>query len=129
MDLAEKYYKGHYQRWFSFEIVSIDGYIQFIIRTEKKFRDLVESAIYAQYPEAEITEVDDYTKGFPDTFPNDTHDLWGTEWTLVEDNEYPIRTYQDFEDKFRIYYTGIQLAWSRKNGLGFFPVRFLCPKI
>ena len=99
MDLAEKYYGGHYQRWFSFEIISIEGYIQFVIRTEVKFRDLVEAAIYAQYPEAEITEIDDYSVDIPSTYPNDTHDCWGAEWTLVMDDEYPIRTYMDFEDK------------------------------
>lgn len=98
MDLAEKYWEGEYQRWFSFEIVSIEGYIQFIIRTEAKLRDLVESAIYAQYPEAMITEVDDYVSGIPDDYPNETHDVWGTEWTLVTNQYYPIRTYKDFED-------------------------------
>ncbi len=61
-------------------------------------RDLVESAIYAQYPEAMITEVDDYVSGIPDDYPNETHDVWGTEWTLVTNQYYPIRTYKDFED-------------------------------
>lgn len=98
-DLVEKYLGGQYQRWFSFEIVSIDGYIQFLIRTEKKYRDLVEAAIYAQYPQAEITEVEDYTKGIPDTYPNDTHKCWGAEWKLTESHYYPIKTYIEFVDK------------------------------
>ena len=98
-DLVEKYIDGQYQRWFSFEIVSIEGYIQFIIRTEKKYRDLLESAIYAQYPEAEITEVEDYVKGIPKTYPNATHQCWGAEWKLVENHFYPIKTYKKFEDE------------------------------
>lgn len=98
-DLTEKYLDGQYQRWFSFEIVSIEGYIQFIIRTEEKYRDLVEAAIYAQYPEAEITEVEDYTKGMPDTFPNDTHNCWGAEWKLTQHHYFPIKTYKNFVDE------------------------------
>lgn len=98
-DLVEKYLDGQYQRWFSFEIVSIEGYIQFLIRTEKKYRDLVESAIYAQYPQAEITEVEDYTEGIPDVYPNDTHKCWGVEWKLTESHYYPIKTYKEFADE------------------------------
>src|SRR3989338_3264680 len=58
--IASKFWQGHKQRWFSFEIISIEGYIQFLVRTEETFRDLVEAALYAQYPDIEITEVDDY---------------------------------------------------------------------
>lgn len=97
-DLAEKYWEGQYQRWFSFEIVSIEGYTQFLIRTEKKYRDLVESAIYAQYPEAEITEVEDYINTVPSDYPNDTHKCWGAEWVLTENHYYPIKTYKMFAD-------------------------------
>lgn len=97
-DLAEKYWEGQYQRWFSFEIVSIEGYTQFLIRTEKKYRDLLESAIYAQYPAAQITEVEDYVKGIPKEYPNDTHKCWGVEWILTENHYYPIKTYKAFAD-------------------------------
>src|SRR3989338_10286705 len=50
-NLAERFRHGYKQRWFSFEIISIEGYIQFLVRTERAFQDLVEAAIYAQYPE------------------------------------------------------------------------------
>jgi len=76
--LIEKYWEGKTQDSFSLEIVSIEGYTQFLIRGEKKYRDLLEAMIYAQYPEAEITEVNDYTEGYPDRFPNETHDIWGS---------------------------------------------------
>jgi hypothetical protein len=95
--LADKLRGGFVQRWFSFEIVSIEGYIQFIIRTEETFRELVEAALYAQYPGAAITEIEDYTTMVPTAYPNDTHDLWGAEFTLTEDSAYPIRTYREFE--------------------------------
>jgi hypothetical protein len=93
----ERYFLGKVPKWFSFEIISIEGYIQFLIRTEIEFRDLVEAAIYAQYTEAEITEVEDYIDSAPDAFPNDTHDAQGVEFTLTENEVYPIRTYPHFE--------------------------------
>jgi len=94
----EKYLQGHRQPCFSLEIISIEGYIQFLIRTPSNFRDLVEAAIYAQYPEAEITEVEDYTKNAPTTFPSEKYDLWGTELILYNKDAYPIKTYPEFED-------------------------------
>lgn len=97
-DLEEAYVNGYRQRWFSFEIVSLEGYIQFIIGTEVKRRDLVEAAIYAQYPDAEITEVEDYTKGFPSRFPNPEYQCFGSEIVLTNKNwVFPIRTYAEFE--------------------------------
>jgi hypothetical protein len=96
-DIAAKYHHGHKQRWFSFEIISIEGYIQFIVRTEKKLRDLVEAAMYAQYPDAEIIEIEDYTATVPDTYPNQTHDMWGVDFGLAESQAIPLRTYREFE--------------------------------
>ena len=93
----ERWWQGKAQRWFSFEIVSIEGYIQFLIWTEKKERDLVEAAIYAQYPEAEITEVEDYVSALPEKYPNSEFDIHGLEFGLAAKEAYPIRTYPDFK--------------------------------
>jgi len=96
-NIAEKFFHGFKQRWFSFEIVSIGGYIQFLIRTEEQFRDLVEASVYAQYPEAEIVEVEDYVTGVEGHFPNDAVDMWGADFILSNNDAYPIRTYREFE--------------------------------
>ncbi len=96
-DFIEKYWEGEMQLSISLEIISIDGYIQFIIRTPEKYRDLVEAAIYAQYPEAEITEVEDYVNKLELEFPNEEYDLYGTEWKLAAKECYPILTYPFFE--------------------------------
>ena len=96
-NLLETYWEGKYQLSFSFEIVSIGGYTQFLIRTPSHFKDLVESAVYSQFPDAEITEVDDYTKNMPTIFPNDTWDMWGGEFIQVKNSAYPILTYKHFE--------------------------------
>ena len=55
-----KFWLGRVLAWFSLEIVSTEGDIHFYIRTPKQFRNIVESQIYAQYPRAEIFEVEDY---------------------------------------------------------------------
>src|SRR3989344_8788472 len=75
----ETYWLGKTQLSLSLEIISLEGYIQFLIRTPSKFRDLVEAAIYAQYPEAEITEVEDYIGLIPDDIHKGQtyYKLWG----------------------------------------------------
>lgn len=93
----EKYLDGWLQPKFSFELISIGGYVQFLVHAPKKFRDLVEAAIYAQYPDTEITEVEDYTTGVPTQFPDESYELWGTEYTLYNKDYYPIKTHPSFE--------------------------------
>lgn len=97
ISVGDKFWTGKIQKGFSLEIISIEGYIQFLIRTELEYRDLVEASIYAQYPEAEITEVEDYVVNIPDRYPNEEYDVAGIEFKLANDNAYPIRTYQEFE--------------------------------
>lgn len=94
---VEKNLRGSFQESFSLELISVDGYIQFLIRTPDRFRDVVEAAVYSQYPEAEIVEVADYTENLPKELPNEEYNLWGTELTLANNNLYPIRTYPSFE--------------------------------
>ncbi|MCD6471459.1 hypothetical protein J7K86_02950 [bacterium] len=94
--------KGRIQIDFSFELVSDGGKIQYYVRTPAYFRDLVESAIYASYPDAEIKEVDDYTKKAPDKFPNEEYNLWGADIGLYNKNVYPIKTYHSFERSMTI---------------------------
>lgn len=97
-NLLDKWWFGKVQESFSFEIVSLEGYIQFLVRSPEHFRDLVEAAIYAQYPEAEITEVDDYAKQYEELkFPNEKMNLWGSEFVFTKDYPYPLRTYTEFE--------------------------------
>ena len=97
INVRDKFWIGKRQKWFSFEIISIEGYIQFLIRTEEAYRELLESSIYAQYPEAEITEVEDYASSIPTHYPDKEYDVMGVEFMLSEKNPYPIRTYPSFE--------------------------------
>jgi hypothetical protein len=94
----EKYIEGQIQLWYSLEIISMGGKISFIMRIPERMRDTVESAFYAHYPQAEISEVDDYMKNFEyDPEKPGDYDIFGTEWLLVENDVIPIRTYKDFE--------------------------------
>ncbi len=92
-----KYWRGFQQFQFSFEIISIEGYIQFLVRTLDKYQDVVEAAVYAQYPDVEITEVEDYVKGIPDNYPNETHKIWAADFVLTQHDAFPIRLYSEFE--------------------------------
>lgn len=97
--LYDVYLGGVVDSWFSFEIVSFEGDIHFCIRTISMHRDMIESLIYAQYPDAEITEIDEYVTNVPDDIPNAEWDIWGTDIMLAKDQAYPIRTYREFEDQ------------------------------
>lgn len=98
--LIEKWWDGKFQLGFSLEIVSIGGYIQFLIHTPAHFRNFVETGIYSQYPDAEIYEVEDYTKMAPNVFPDEDYDIWGSEFIQVTNEALPIKTYPQFEHDF-----------------------------
>ncbi len=96
--LYDIYLAGMIDMWFSFEIVSKEGDIHFYIRTPKFSREMLESQVYAEYPDAEIKEVDDYVTDIPDDIPSKDYELWGTDMTLLKEDAYPLRTYKEFED-------------------------------
>lgn len=97
IDVPAKFWYGTKQKSFTLEVISIEGYIQFLIRTEAEYRDLVEAAVYAQYTEAQITEVEDYVSNIPDKYPDSDYDLVGVEFKLSEADALPLRTYPDFQ--------------------------------
>lgn len=96
--LYDVYLEGVVDIWFSFEIVSIEGDIHFYIRTPELSADMIEAQIYAQYPEAEIKEAEDYVRDVPDDIPSKDYELWGTDMKLSKEDSYPIRTYKEYED-------------------------------
>lgn len=98
-NFVEKYWEGKVQLHMTFELVGIGGHVRFIIGLAEKFRDLVEANIYAYYPDAEIIEIEDYTKYMPKMFPNDKYEMFGTEFVLTKKDAYPIRTFSHFADE------------------------------
>ncbi|NTU67023.1 MAG: hypothetical protein HGB08_03825 [Candidatus Moranbacteria bacterium] len=86
---------------FSLELVGEEGKVHYYIRTHKKYRHLVESQIYAHYPEAQIFEVEDYYNKYPKIVPNRDWDLWGTDFVFAHPEPYyPIKTYDRFQEDF-----------------------------
>ena len=79
------------------EIVSLGGKISYIVRTYRQYVGLIEASFYAQYPDAEVTEVEDYMAGLTEWNDSSPWDLWGTELVMVKDWAYPLKTYIDLE--------------------------------
>ena len=92
----ERWWQGKVKPWFSLEIVSIDGNVKFFIRTPVKFKKIIESHVYAQYPDIEVIEVPDYISLAPYIQEKDDWTLWGCEFGLTKADPYPIKTYVDY---------------------------------
>jgi hypothetical protein len=94
--LIGRWLQGQSQAWFSLELVSIEGNIHFYVRTQKFHRRMVESQFYAQYPNIDIVEVEDYTGRVPYGQPGSTWDFFAAELGLGKPDAYPIKTYVDY---------------------------------
>lgn len=98
-------WRGQVRPFFSFEIASFGGEIHFYIWTWANYKDEVAAAIYGQYPEVELHEVEDYASKFQ--LDPQKHEGFATEWRLecyhgVKPNDFNINAYQpksyiDFE--------------------------------
>lgn len=92
----ESYWQGAVWFWFSLEIASIDGQVHFYIRTPSRVKGLIETQMYAQFPQAQVKVVEDYTLAVDKVTSDSTWKLWGCEFTLTRPDAYPIKTYVDF---------------------------------
>lgn len=95
-DWYTKYWKGEVSLYSSLEIASIEGKVRFFIRLPEKFKKVVESQIYAQYPQAEVFEVPDYTADTPNFSKDGPINVWGCNLVLTKADPYPIKTYVDY---------------------------------
>lgn len=95
------YWKGETRPWYSLELISVEGQVKFFIWTEDRRKAGVISALYSQFPELEIVEREDYTKGMH--FDAKTMKLWVAEFVFTKTDKngkaldcYPIKTYVDY---------------------------------
>ena len=95
----KQFFEGKVPDWYSFEIASNEGDVRFYIRTTEANRNIVETQIFAQYPDAEITLVEDYMARLPANVLTDGYDLFGAELVFTKSNAYPIKTYPFFEEE------------------------------
>lgn len=94
----QKNIMGMDEYWMSFELIGRSGETHFYLRVPSEYRNMMESAIYGQYPEAEIIEADDYLDEMPKIIPNRNFDLSGFEEEQRHPAYFPIRTYPMFEE-------------------------------
>ncbi len=92
-------FEGKVPDWYSLEIVASGGEIHFYIRCLEKHRSIIESQIFAHFPDSEITPVADYTPQLPSGIPDEQYDVAGAELGLTKDDIFPIRTYPEFEEE------------------------------
>ncbi|MBI4053887.1 MAG: ATP-binding protein [Candidatus Doudnabacteria bacterium] len=81
----------HTDEHISFEIVSHRKKISFFVNVPSHLQDLLEKQIHAQYPKAQIEEVDFYN-----IFQRDCA-IAASEFSLQKKYYYPIRTYKNLE--------------------------------
>ena len=86
---------GKVRPWWSLEIVSIEGKIHFYVWTWDNLREFTESQFYAQYPDIEIQQVEDYTSGV--FYDPEKVKVWAMEYGFAKSDAYPIKTYVDYE--------------------------------
>ncbi|HUO50507.1 MAG TPA: hypothetical protein VMU25_03025 [Candidatus Paceibacterota bacterium] len=104
----QRAWKGQVRPEFAFEIVSFGGEIHFYIHTWRAYKEVVESAIYGQYPEVELYEVEDYATKF--VWDPEKYKVFATDYTLSAPTKthygkdhfsgadvMPIKSYIDFE--------------------------------
>lgn len=89
-----QYLSGYTSDHVSFEIASVDRSIKFYVAFPEKLRNLVEGQIYAQYPDVEIEDCDDYSFAL-----RNAKNAFGTEILFDGVDVYPIKRYSQFEDK------------------------------
>lgn len=92
----QKYIQGKTRAYWSLELASIEGKIHMYIWTRSEYRRLVEAAVYAQYPGAQVIEVPDYTKMI--TAATENYSVWGCDFKHTKDglDPLPIKTYVEF---------------------------------
>lgn len=89
-------YYGGVRPYASLEIASHGGEIHFYIWCRSSYRNVLEAAMYSQYPEVEIEEVEDYASKFQ--YDPRKHHCFCTDYIYDPRSDvYPIKTYHDFE--------------------------------
>ncbi|MCZ2845909.1 MAG: hypothetical protein O2U61_05360, partial [Candidatus Bathyarchaeota archaeon] len=96
-NIRDYWVQGKWMEYYSLEIVGSRGEIHFYIRVPEGRRNVLESSIYGQYPDANVKEVDDYVYKFGKELPNDDYDIWASDLQLTKDDVFPVRTYEYWE--------------------------------
>lgn len=92
----DKKWHGGVLPYSSLEICSFGGEVHFYIWCRGGLRNVIESAMYAQYPEVEIVQVEDYATKFE--YDPRKYSCFCTDYIYDPRSDvYPLKTYVDFE--------------------------------
>ena len=89
-----QYVKGEMRPWYSLELVSFGGQVKFMVWTEARRKDGLIAALYSQFPNISVQEVEDYARLVE--FDPEKIKIWSCEMKFTKDNAYPIKTYVDY---------------------------------
>ena len=92
----EEFWQGAVHFWFSLEIASIDGQVHFYVRSPTRSRNIIETQMYAQYPQAQVKVVEDYTLAIDEISERSSWMAWGCEFRLEKASAFPLKTYIDY---------------------------------
>lgn len=87
-------WRGGLRPYFSFELVSLGGEVHMYIQTPSFFREQIEAFMYAEYPDIELHQVEDYASKFQ--YNPEKHSCFCTNYKLAND-VFPIKTYIEYE--------------------------------
>jgi hypothetical protein len=88
--------EGSLQEHIGFEMVADNSAIKFYIWSPKHLKDFVEGQVYAQYPSAEINEVEDYAQKIDLEGLGKAYKAAGAEIVLTKSDYLPVKTFVNF---------------------------------
>ncbi|MBM3261274.1 hypothetical protein FJY93_02540 [Candidatus Kaiserbacteria bacterium] len=94
-DFIKRAWMGRVRPWYSLEIASFGGEVHFYVWTWDFLRNVVETALYAQFPDVEIHVVEDYASKFQ--YDPARYDGFVNDFKLSKEDVFPIKSYIDFE--------------------------------
>ena len=95
-NLVQTYWDGKKPPTTSLELVSRGGEVKFYINVpRKKFKNIIQTQLYAQYPGIEVKELEvDYTAEIP--WDPDRFSYFSLHFGLKKPDAYPLKTYVEF---------------------------------
>jgi len=98
-NLGKKWGSGKKLQRFSLEIIGLANKPHMLIRCFEGHEETIRAALYAQFPELEIVRVEDYINFVPQNIPNEEWDMYGFDEVLINQDVYPIKTFDQFFEK------------------------------
>lgn len=91
----DRLWLGQVRAWYSLEFASFGGEVHMYLWVWKAYRHNVETSLYAQFPEIEIHQAEDYAAKFK--FDPSKHRAFVNEHRLSKKDAFPLKTYIEFE--------------------------------